>query len=134
VDTDVAAFARQLRQDGIDAARAEAERILAQARAQAAETLRQAREAAGAAQADARAAIERERQRFAVELGMAARDTMLMTRQDIERVVMRLLRARIGDALAVDEVVRKAILELIGGAARDSVWEIAVGPRIGKAG
>ena len=133
MDTDVAAFARQLRQDGIEASKADAERILAEAHARATEMQTQAQEAAAAFQAEARAAIGRERQRFAIELGMAARDTMLRTRQDIERVVMRLLRARIGGALAADDIVRKAIAELIGGAARGSAWEIAVGPGLGKA-
>jgi V/A-type H+-transporting ATPase subunit E len=132
VDTDVAAFARQLRQDGIDAARAEAERILAEAQAQAAALLQEAGAAAEKAQAEARAAIERERRRFAVELGMTVRDAMLQTRQQIERVVLRLLQAKIADALATDEVVRTAITELIRNPAPGSAWEIAFGPRIGK--
>jgi vacuolar-type H+-ATPase subunit E/Vma4 len=133
VDTDVAAFARQLRQDGIDAARAEAERILAEARSEAGEIRRQAEEAAAAATAEARVGIERERQRFAVEIGMAARDTMLKARKQIEGVVMSLLRARIDNALATDEIVRTAIVELIRNPAPGSAWEISVGPRIGKA-
>ena len=132
MDTDVAAFARQLRQDGIEAAKADAERILADARGQAALIQRQAREVAAATQAEAQAAISRERQRFAIELGMAARDAMLRTRQDIERVVMRLLRTRIDGALAADEIVRKAIVELIGSAAPGRAWEIAVGPGLGR--
>lgn len=133
MDTDVAAFARQLRQDGIDAARADAEGILTEARGQAEAILQQARAAAEAARAEAEAGIVRERQRFAVEIGMAARDTMLQVRQQIERVVMRLLRARIADALAADEVVRAAVLEVIRNPAPGGAWEIGIGPRIGKA-
>lgn len=133
VDTDVAAFARQLRQDGVDAAKAEAERILAEARSQAGEIRRQAREAADAAHAEARAGIEKERRRFAIEIGMVARDTMLKTRQEIEGVVMRLLRAKIGSALATEEIVRTAIVELIRNPAPENAWEIGFGPRIGRA-
>lgn len=133
MDTDIAAFAKQLKQDGVDAARAEADAILAEARARAAAILEKARADAEAAQAAAQAAIEGERRRFAIEIQMLARDTVIQTRQQIERVVMRLLQARIGDALATDAIVRTALVELIGSARPGSEWEVAVGPRIGKA-
>ena len=133
MDTDVAAFARQLKQDGIEAARAEAARILEEARAQAGEILQQAEAAAAKTRADALASIERERQRFSAEIRLAARDTLLSVRRDIEHVAARLLRARIGDALATDEVVRAAIVELIRDPPPGKTWEISVGPRIGKA-
>lgn len=133
MDTDVAAFAKQLRQDGIDAARADAERILGEARREAAEILRRAHDDAEATKTSAREAVEKERQRFAVEIGIAARDAMLKTRREIEGVVMRLLRAKVGDALATDEVVRAAIVEVIRNPDPGGAREIAVGPRIGKA-
>lgn len=133
MDTDVAAFARRLKQDGVDAARAEADSILAEARARAAETLEQGRADAEAARAAAQAAIEGERRRFAVEIQMVARDTMLRVKQEIERVAMRLLRAHIADALAAEEIVRTALVELIRSPGPGSEWEVAVGPRIGKA-
>ena len=133
MNTDVAALARQLRQDGVDAAKADAERILAEARSEAEEIKRQGLEAAAAARAEAQSGIEGERRRFAAEISMAARDTMLQTRQEVERVVMRLLRAKISGALATDEVVRTAIVELIRNPAAGGAWEISVGPRIGKA-
>jgi V/A-type H+-transporting ATPase subunit E len=133
VNTDVAAFARQLRQDGVDAAKADAERILAEARSEADEIKKQGLEAAAVARAEAQAGIESARQRFAAEIGMAARDAMLQTRQEIERVVMRLLQAKISGALATDEVVRTAIVELIRNPPAGGAWEIGVGPRIGKA-
>jgi len=133
VDTDVAAFARQLKQDGIEAARAEAARILEEARAQAGGILQQAEAAAAKTQADALASIERERQRFFAEIRLAARDTLLSVRRDIEHVAARLLRTRIGDALATDEVVRAAIVELIKDPPPGKQWEISFGPRVGKA-
>ena len=133
MDTDVAAFARQLKQDGIEAARAEAARILEEARAQAGGVLQQAEAAAAKTQADALASIERERQRFSAEIRLAARDTLLSVRRDIEHVAARLLRARIGDALATDEVVRAAVVELIKDPPPGKQWEISFGPRVGKA-
>lgn len=132
-ETDAAAFARQLKEDGIEAARAEAANILSEARAQAAEILQQAQAAAGKTRAEALAAIERERQRFFTEIRLTARDTMLSVRQDIERVAAHLLRMKISEALATDEVVRTAIVELIKDPPPGKEWEISFGPRVGKA-
>jgi V/A-type H+-transporting ATPase subunit E len=131
IETDVATFTRQLRQDGIDAARSEAERIMEEARAQAAGILQEAEATARRLEADSRAAMERDRTRFGAEIRLAARDTMLAVQQQIEQVVMRLLRAKIDDALAAEEVVRTAIIEIIKHHAPGSAWEIAVGSRIG---
>ena len=133
METDVAAFARQLKQDGIDAARAEAARILDETRAQAAEVLQQAQVAAEKLLRDARSEIESHRQRQAVEIRLVARDAMLKVKEEVERVALLLLRRPIGEALAADEVVRAAIGELVRGVASGQEWEIRVGPRIGKA-
>ena len=133
METDVAAFAKLLKQDGIDAARAEAAVILDEARARAAEIVRQSQAEAGKALRDARTEIESQRQRQAVEIRLVARDTMLKVKEEIERVALLLLRQPIGEALAADEVVRAAIVELVQNNAAGEEWEIRVGPRIGKA-
>lgn len=133
METDVAAFARQLKQDGIDAARAEAAMILDKARAEAAEILQQARAAAERLLRESQAEVESRNRRQAVEMGLVARDTLLKVKEEIERVAMLLLRQPIGAALATDEVVRAAIVELVRGSAPGQEWEIRVGPKIGKA-
>jgi vacuolar-type H+-ATPase subunit H len=133
METDVAAFARQLKQDGIDAARAESSGILDEARTRAAEIVRQAQAAAGKILHDAESASESQRQRQAVEIRLVARDTMLKVKEEIERVALLLLRQPIAEALAADEVVRAAIVELVQSSASGQEWEIRVGPRIGKA-
>lgn len=133
METDVAAFARLLKQDGIDAAHAEAAVILDEARAQAAEIVQQAQAAAATILRDAQAEIEGLRQRQAVEIRLVARDTMLKVKEEIERVALLLLRQPIGAALASDEVVRAAVVELVGNSAPGQEWEIRVGPKIGKA-
>jgi vacuolar-type H+-ATPase subunit H len=133
METDVAAFARQLRRDGIDAARAEASRILDEARVQAAEILEHARTAAEKALHEAQSGIESQRQRQAVEIRLVARDAMLKVKEEIERVALLLLRQPIGEALAAEEVVRAAIVELVQNSGPGQEWEIRVGPRIGKA-
>jgi vacuolar-type H+-ATPase subunit H len=133
METDVAAFARQLKQDGIDAARTEASGILDEARTRAAEIVRQAQAAAGKVLRDAEAEIESQRQRQAVEIRLVARDAMLKVKEEIERVALLLLRQPIAEALAADEVVRAAIVELVQNSASGQEWEIRVGPRIGKA-
>lgn len=131
METDVAAFAKLLKQDGIDAARAEAATLLDEARAQATMILQQAGAAAEKVLRDAQSEIENQRQRQAVEIRLVARDTMLKVKEEIERVAL-LLRQPIGEALATDEVVRAAIVELARNSAPGQAWEIRVGPRIGK--
>jgi len=133
METDVAAFAKLLKQDGIDAARAEASGILDEARTRAAEIVRQAQAAAGKVLRDAESASESQRQRQAVEIRLVARDTMLKVKEEIERVALLLLRQPIAEALTADEVVRAAIVELVQNSASGQEWEIRVGPRIGKA-
>lgn len=133
METDVAAFAKLLKQDGIDAARAEAAKILDGARAEAAAILEQARQAAEKLQLDAKAGIESQRQRQSVEIRLAARDALLKIKEEIERMAQLLLRQPVGAALATDEVVRAAIVELVRGSASGQEWEIRVGPSIGKA-
>ena len=133
METDVAAFARQLKQDGIDAAHAEASRLLDEARTRAAEIVRQAQAAAGKVLRDAESESESQRQRQTVEIRLVARDTILKVKEEIERVALLLLRQPIAEALAADEVVRAAIVELVQNSASGQEWEIRVGPRIGKA-
>lgn len=133
METDVAAFARQLKQDGLDAARVESSRVMDEARAQAAQIVQQARADAEKILRDARQEIERRHERQSVEIRLVARDAMLQVREEIERVALLLLRRPIGEALATDEVVRAAIVEVIRNSAQGQQWEIRVGPRIGKA-
>jgi vacuolar-type H+-ATPase subunit H len=132
METDVAAFAKLLKQDGIDAARTEAAVILDEARSRAAEIVRQAQAAAGKVMRDAESASESQRQRQAVEIRLVARDAMLKVKEEIERVALLLLRQPIAEALAADEVVRAAIVEFVQNSASGREWEIRVGPRIGK--
>lgn len=133
MESDVAAFARHLKQDGIDAARAEAAGILDEARTRAAEMRQQAQAAASKFLHEAQSEIESQRKRQAVEIRLVARDTLLKVKEEIERVALLLLRQPIGEALAADEVVRTAIVELIKNSTAGQQWEISVGPRIGAA-
>lgn len=133
METDVAAFAKLLKQDGIDAARAEAARILDEARTQASTILQQAQAASEKLLRDAHTEIEGQRQRQAIEIRLTARDAMLKVKEEIERVALLLLRQPIGAALAADEVVRSTIVEMIRNSVPGQEWEIRVGPRIGKA-
>lgn len=133
METDVAAFARRLKQDGLDAARAEAATILEEARDQAADIRQRAQAGAEKILRDAQAEIESQRRRQAVEIRLVARDAMLKVKEEIERVALLLLREPIAAALATDEVVRSAIAELARASAPGEEWEIRVGQRIGTA-
>lgn len=132
METDVAAFARILKQDGIDAARAEAALILEEAQSRAAEIVGQARVAAERALSDAQSEIENRSRRLEGELRLVARDTLLKVREEIERVALLLLKGPIEAALAADEVVRAAVVELARSSGQGREWEIRVGARIGR--
>jgi V/A-type H+-transporting ATPase subunit E len=130
METDVAAFARQLKQDGIDAAKAEAAQILAEARSQAAEIRQQAQAESDKLKKDALRELENQRLRHTNEVRLLARDIMLKVKQDIERVAMRLLRTKVGEVLSSEEVIRTAILELVRNPSPGQEWEVSVGSRI----
>jgi V/A-type H+-transporting ATPase subunit E len=129
---DVATFAKQLKEDGIDAARVEAEKILSDARAKA-EALKKEGEAAAQKRLQN---IEEEaikfRQKAEAELRLVARDLLIDVKRQIEKTMGILLKDKIAGALALDEVVKSAILELLKTQKSGKEWELALGPTIGK--
>lgn len=129
---DVATFAKQLKEDGIDAARSEAEKILSDARAKA-EALKKEGEAAAQKRLQS---IEEEatkfRQKAEAELRLVARDLLIDVKRQIEKTMGTLLKEKIAGALALDEVVKSAILELLKSQKSGKEWELALGPTVGK--
>lgn len=130
--TDVAEFARQLREDGIDAARTEAEKITAEARAKADHIIKEAKLAAQKMHEDTEHEIARRFQRSEAELKLVARDLMLNVKRQIEQVAQDLLKQKTGDLLSSEEVLKSAILELVRSQKTGKDWELALGPTIGE--
>ncbi|GAB4278034.1 MAG: hypothetical protein Kow0029_21090 [Candidatus Rifleibacteriota bacterium] len=130
--TDVAAFAKQLREDGIDAAKKEAEKILADARKEAKKLIDNARAEIEKIEKDSEARIAQKRANSEAELQLAARDLMNDFRKRIEEIGSQLLKGKVAEALNEKDVVKNAISELIKTQKKGQEWEIALGSKVAK--
>lgn len=130
--TDVAAFAKQLKEDGIDAAKNEAEGILAEARKEADKLLKEAKTEIEKMEKDAEARIAQKRQNSEAEIQLAARDLMSSFRKRVEVVGCKLLQGKVAEALNEEETVKNAISELLKTQKSGQEWELALGDKIGK--
>ena len=129
---DVATFTKQLREDGVSAARQEAEKIVAEAKQRAQAIEQEGRQAAAQALKEGEARIQKERQRTEGELKLVARDLLLGVKKRIETVAVTLLRENIGATLGSTEVVKSAVIELLKQQKPGQDWELSLGPTVGK--
>jgi V/A-type H+-transporting ATPase subunit E len=120
----------RIRDQGVQAAQAEADRLLRHARQQAQEIVSQAKAEAAAAQEQARAEIEAHRTAALDALQLAARDTVL----DLEaRVLARFeefVKRLVVSATRDKELVRSLVLVLAGHAAEEFIQDKEVEVRI----
>ncbi len=130
--TDVAAFAKQLKEDGIDAAKKEAESILAEARKEAKKLLDSAKAEIEKMEKDAEHRIAQKRSNSEAEIQLAARDMMNSFRKRIEEVGAQLLKGKVTESLNDKDVVKNAIAELIKNQKKGQEWELALGEKVGK--
>ncbi|MFZ5950737.1 MAG: hypothetical protein ACOYXC_08525 [Candidatus Rifleibacteriota bacterium] len=130
--TDVAAFAKQLKEDGIDAAKKEAESILAEARKEAKKLLDSAKTEIEKMEKDAEGRIAQKRANSEAEIHLAARDLMNSFRKRIEEVGSQLLKGKVAEALNDKDVVKNAISELLKTQKTGQEWELALGATLGK--
>jgi len=123
----------RIRDQGVQAARDEAARLLVNARQQAQEIVSQAKAEAEAAQAKARTETEAYRQASLDALRLAARDTVL----DLEaRVLARFeefVKRLVVSATRDKELVRSIVLVLAGHAAEEFIQDKEVEVRISSA-
>lgn len=130
--TDVASFAKQLKEDGIDAARKEAENILAEARKEAKKLLDNAKGEIEKMEKDAEARIAQKKSNSEAEIQLAARDLMNSFKNKIEEVGSQLLKGKVAEALNDQEVVKNAISDLLKTQKTGQEWELALGEKVGK--
>lgn len=130
--TDVAAFAKQLKEDGIDAAKKEAESILAEARKEAKKLLDSAKAEIEKMEKDAEHRIAQKRSNSEAEIQLAARDMMNSFRKRIEEVGAQLLKGKVTENLNDKDVVKNAIAELLKNQKKGQEWELALGEKVGK--
>jgi len=123
----------RIRDQGVQAAQTEADRVLRDARQQAQEIVARAKNEADAAQAKAREEIEGYRQASLDALRLAARDTVL----DLEaRVLARFeefVKRLVVSATRDKELVRSIVLVLAGHAAEEFIQDKEVEVRISSA-
>ncbi|HOY66256.1 MAG TPA: hypothetical protein PLP29_05155 [Candidatus Ozemobacteraceae bacterium] len=128
---DVATFTKQLREDGIEAARREAEKILADAKAKAEHEKEQAKAAARRLVQEGEAEAARHRQKVEAELRLAARDLILDVKKRLENLTRGLLQPVVAEKLSAADVVEASIKELLKTQKTGREWEVALGPVVG---
>lgn len=119
----VQALVSRLRDEGVQAGRDEADRILNDARREAAEILEAARKEAESLRERTRTEIEKERKAATHALRLASRDTVLELRQGVSRHFEQHVK-RLVSQLGIDkELVKSMILVLAGHAASEFVQD-----------
>lgn len=130
--TDVAAFAKQLKEDGIEAAKAEASKINAEAKENANKIIANAKLEAEKILKDAESKIAQNKQRSEAEIQLSARDVMNSIKKNIEKVGLALLKEQTAEALNEKDVVTNAITELLKNQESGQAWEVSLGKKIAK--
>ena len=130
--TDVATFAKQLKEDGIAAAKNEAAKILADARKEAEKIINQSRTESAKVEKEAQTRIQAERHRSEDEMKLVARDLTSSFRKQIEEAGTKLLKSKVADALNDKEIINNAIAELLKNQKTGQEWEVSLGAKIAK--
>ncbi|HAE40261.1 MAG TPA: hypothetical protein DCG57_16745 [Candidatus Riflebacteria bacterium] len=129
---DVATFAKQLREDGIEAAKAEAAKILTDARKEAEKIVSAAQSDAAKLEKEAKHKIQQEKHRSEDEMRLVARDLVSSFRKRIEDVGARLLKEKVAEGLNEKEVIKTAIVEMLKMQSDKKDWEVSLGAKIAK--
>ena len=130
--TDVASFAKQLREDGIEAAKAEAANILADARKEAEKIINSAKAEATKVETEAQKQIAQNKNSSEAEMRLVARDVVIGLKKKIEDVGTALLSSKVGEALNDKDVLKNAVNELLKNQQTGKNWEVALGEKIAK--
>ena len=111
----------RIRDEGVQSAREEADRIISEAKAKAARIVADAKAEAAAVKKEAKAAMEREQTAAIEALRIAARDTGLELRAAILAAFEEHVRRLVTDVTTDGSVLRDMILVLAGRAAEDFI-------------
>ncbi len=109
----IEAFVAKLQTEGVQAGKAEAEKILESARAEAETILADARAEAEKIVADANAEAESLLERSRTELDLAARDTLLTLREVLNRSLSAVLAKATGAQLKDPEFLKEVIRDVV---------------------
>ena len=119
----------KIQRDGVDKANAEAAAIVAKAKAEAETLVKKAQEDAAVAEAKGKADAEAYAARARETIAQAARDTVLKVKDDVTKLLTKLLAQNVTAALANEAVplAAAAVKELVTGSA---TAEIAAAPKL----
>lgn len=127
---DVATFTKQIREEGIEAAKQEAEKIINEARTKAQQIIDEANSTIKKMKYDAEKKIEEKLQRSEAELKIIARDIINLVKSKLEEVIKFLLTAKVADILKTEDVLKKIILTIISQQDINKEIEITIGKEI----
>ena len=113
----------KIQRDGVDKANAEAAAIVAKAKAEADAIVKKAQEDAAAAEAKGKADAEAYAARAKETISQAARDTVLKVKDDVTKLLTKLLAQDVTAALAAEAIpiAAAAVKELVSGSAAAEV-------------
>jgi V/A-type H+-transporting ATPase subunit E len=123
----------RIRDQGVEAARSEADRLLSDARKQAANIVAQAKAEAEAERTKARTEIELHRKASLDALQLAARDTVLDLKARVVARFEEFVKRLVVSATRDEQLVRNIVLVLAGRAAEEFIQDKAIEVRISHA-
>lgn len=120
----VQALIERLRQEGVDAGRSEAEKLVEEAESRAKWIVSQAQEEADRLLTKARETVEREKTAADEALQVAARDALLGIKSQLTQRFTGEVRRLVSDEMKNEELLQKMILEIVG-RGREAIDETA---------
>ena len=130
--TDVASFAKQLREDGIEAAKEEAAKILADARKEAEKIVNTAKSDAAKVEKEAQTRIAQNQSSSESEMRMVARDIIIGMKKKIEEIGTALLKEKVAESLNDKDILKVAITELLKNQQSGKDWEVSLNEKVAK--
>jgi V/A-type H+-transporting ATPase subunit E len=125
----IESFVGKLQKDGVEAGKAEAARLVADAEAQGESIVADARKQAEGIIADAQAEARRSLEQGRSELGLAARDVFGRLRKQIAEAIGEVLRVAAGQALADEQFLAGLLHDVVveyAGKDAEGAWPIEV--------
>ena len=129
---DLQSLLEKINREGVEKARAEADKIIADAKAKAADIVKTANAEAAKSKADAEKAAADYASRAAETVRQAERDTILKIESSVTALLEKVLKADVDAALADEKTVATLVAEAIKGLLVGSV-EVAASPKLAAA-
>jgi V/A-type H+-transporting ATPase subunit E len=125
--TDIASFAKQLKEEGIEAAKAEAAKIIEEAQKKAEKIISTAKSDSEKLEKDTQTRIQQNRVRSEDEMRLVARDLIINFKKKVEDVGVDLLKGKVAETLKDDAIVKSAVKDFLKDKKGDLDWEVSFG-------